>query len=50
MNLTQNLSELVRACFTGIWLQSHEHEDALLRQGRIHDFFVIVVGLASSRK
>lgn len=28
MNLTQHLSELIRACFTGIWLQSHEHDDA----------------------
>jgi hypothetical protein len=23
------LSEYVRACFTGIWIESHEHEDAL---------------------
>jgi len=29
MNLGDRLSELVSACFTGIWLQSCEHEDAL---------------------
>lgn len=29
MSLTERLSELVRACFTGIWITSHEHEDAL---------------------
>jgi hypothetical protein len=35
MNLTQHLSELIRACFTGIWLRSHEHEDALLEIARL---------------
>jgi hypothetical protein len=29
MSLTQRLSEYVRACFTGIWIESHEHQDAL---------------------
>ena len=29
MSLTQQLTEYVSACFTGLWLQSHEHEDAL---------------------
>jgi hypothetical protein len=29
MSLPNRLSELVRACFTGIWIQSHEHQDAL---------------------
>jgi hypothetical protein len=29
MTLSQRLAELVRACFTGIWIESHEHEDAL---------------------
>jgi hypothetical protein len=29
MTLSQRLAELVRACFTGIWVESHEHEDAL---------------------
>ncbi len=35
MNLTQNLSELIRACFTGIWLQSYEHDDALQEIARL---------------
>ncbi|WP_417745847.1 AAA family ATPase [Rosistilla oblonga] len=30
MSLTQRLQEYVRACFTGIWIQSHEHHDAIL--------------------
>lgn len=29
MVLKERLRELVDACFTGIWLQSHEHEDAI---------------------
>ncbi|WP_254508143.1 hypothetical protein [Anatilimnocola floriformis] len=29
MSPTERLSELVRACFTGLWIESHEHEDAL---------------------
>lgn len=29
MTLAERLSEYVRACFTGIWIQSHEHLDAL---------------------
>lgn len=29
MSLTERLSEMVRACFTGLWVESHEHEDAL---------------------
>ncbi|QDU30684.1 PD-(D/E)XK nuclease superfamily protein [Anatilimnocola aggregata] len=27
--LQDRLSELIQACFTGIWVESHEHEDAL---------------------
>lgn len=27
--LTRRLSDYVRACFTGIWIESHEHSDAL---------------------
>jgi len=27
--LADRLAEYVRACFTGLWIQSHEHEDAL---------------------
>ena len=29
MPLTQQLFEYVAACFTGIWIESHEHQDAL---------------------
>ena len=29
MLLSQQLAEYVSACFTGLWIQSHEHEDAL---------------------
>ena len=29
MSLVQNLVEYISACFTGLWVQSHEHEDAL---------------------
>ena len=29
MSLSERLVELVRACFTGIWIESAEHEDAL---------------------
>jgi ATPase family associated with various cellular activities (AAA) len=29
MTLRERLSEYVRACFTGLWIQSFEHEDAL---------------------
>ncbi len=30
MSLSLRLSEYVRACFSGIWVQSHEHHDAIL--------------------
>ncbi|EAQ80561.1 AAA family ATPase [Blastopirellula marina] len=30
MLLNQHLGEYVRACFTGIWIESHEHQDALV--------------------
>jgi len=29
MPLAERLSEYIRACFTGIWIESHEHEDAI---------------------
>jgi len=29
MSLSRQLSEYISACFTGLWIQSHEHEDAL---------------------
>ena len=32
------MKELISACFTGIWVQSHEHDDALLEIARLcHD-------------
>jgi hypothetical protein len=30
MTLAERLVEYVRACFTGLWIQSHEHHDALV--------------------
>lgn len=30
MSLSQRISEYARACFTGIWIESHEHHDAIL--------------------
>lgn len=30
MTLIDRLAEYVRACFTGIWIESHEHQDALV--------------------
>ena len=35
MKMNERFSEYVRACFSGIWLQSHEHQDALMEVGRI---------------
>ena len=29
MTLAQRLTEYISACFTGLWIQSHEHDDAL---------------------
>ena len=29
MNLSETLREYIRACFTGLWIESHEHADAL---------------------
>jgi len=35
MSLSTRLAENVRACFSGIWIQSCEHEDALLEMARL---------------
>lgn len=35
MPLAQRLAELVQACFTGIWIESHEHDDALLEMATL---------------
>ena len=37
MSLTQKLEELVSACFSGIWIESHEHEDAVAEIARLCD-------------
>ncbi|MFO0905704.1 MAG: AAA family ATPase [Pirellulales bacterium] len=29
MVLAERITELIQACFTGLWIESHEHEDAL---------------------
>ena len=35
MSLSERLLEYVRACFTGIWIESHEHDDALAEMGQL---------------
>jgi hypothetical protein len=35
MALAECISEYVRACFTGIWIESHEQQDAILEIGRL---------------
>src|SRR4051812_35761876 len=35
MSLSQRLAEYVAAAFTGIWVQSHEHPDALAEVARL---------------
>jgi hypothetical protein len=35
MPLAERLMEYVQACFTGIWIQSHEHDDALAEIARL---------------
>lgn len=35
MTLTERLVEYVSACFTGLWIESHEHEDALREMARM---------------
>ena len=35
MTLAERLSEYVRACFTGIWVQSFEHDDAIVEIARL---------------
>ena len=33
MSLMERFSEYVRACFTGLWIESHEHQEALMAIG-----------------
>ncbi|MCA9117899.1 MAG: AAA family ATPase [Planctomycetaceae bacterium] len=35
MILRERLSEYIRACFTGLWIESHEHADALTEIARL---------------
>jgi len=35
MTLSERFAEYVRACFTGIWIESHEHQDALAEIARL---------------
>jgi len=35
MTLQQRLAEYVRACFTGLYVETHEHEDAMLEIARL---------------
>src|SRR3990170_4969467 len=49
MSLTQRLAEYVSACFTGLWIQSFEHDDALreiAQMCRDHDWKLAVWDLA----
>ena len=35
MTLSERLAEYVRACFNGLWVESHEHEDTLAEIARL---------------
>jgi hypothetical protein len=35
MTLTERLSEFVRACFPGLWVQSFKHDDAIVEIARL---------------
>jgi len=35
MTLSERLSELVRACFSGLWVQSFEQDDAVVEIARL---------------
>jgi hypothetical protein len=50
MTLTQRLTEYISACFTGLWVQSHEHDDALTEIAQLcreHDWRLAVWDIAS---
>lgn len=50
MKLSDRLAELVRACFSGIWIESHEHSDALVEIAELcqkEDWRLIVWDLES---
>ena len=35
MSLSKTLAEYVSACFTGLWVESHEHDDALREMSQL---------------
>ena len=35
MTLADALREYIEACFTGLWIESHEHDDALVEIARL---------------
>ena len=35
MTLSEELFDYIAACFTGIWLESHEHNEAILELGNL---------------
>ena len=35
MSLVEELADYIRACFTGLWIRSHEHSDALAEIARL---------------
>ena len=35
MTLSERLVEYISACFTGLWIESHEHPDALIEIARM---------------
>ena len=35
MSLSDNLREYISACFTGLWVESHEHPDALTEMAEL---------------
>ena len=37
MTLTEQLTDYIQACFTGIWIRSHEHHDALAEIAQLCD-------------
>jgi len=39
MQLSNRLSEYARACFSSIWIESHEHQDAVPRKKSIRVAF-----------
>ncbi len=50
MTLTQRLTEYISACFTGLWIQSHEHDDALTEIAQLcrqHDWRLATWDIAS---